>query len=164
MKILHLEPHLHFSRPEIALKNQRNLEEILVTAQRRTERITDVPISITAFGQEEADRRGVFDIGGVARITPNLTLANFGNTISRVSIRGVDSDAGAGTTGAVYLTVVNHGADNAIIRALSPVAERAGLPGGSGRPRLARARSPRRGRRAHGCVLRCRTGIQPSDD
>lgn len=37
--------------------------------------------------------------------------------------------AGAGTTGAVYLTVVNHGADNAIIRALSPVAERAGLHG-----------------------------------
>jgi len=81
------------------------LEEILVTAQRRTERITDVPISITAFGQEEADRRGIFDIGGVARITPNLNLANFGNTISRVSIRGVDSDAGAGTTG-IYINDV----------------------------------------------------------
>ncbi len=81
------------------------LEEIIVTAQRRAERITDVPISITAFGQEEADRRGVTGIADVARITPNLSLANFGNTISRVSIRGVDSDAGAGTTG-IYINDV----------------------------------------------------------
>ena len=85
--------------------NSGALEEIIVTAQRRAERITDVPISITAFRQEEADRRGVIDIGGVARITPNLNLANFGNTISRVSIRGVDSDAGAGTTG-IYINDV----------------------------------------------------------
>ena len=81
------------------------LEEIIVTAQRRAERLSDVPISITAFGQDEADRRGVFDIADVARITPNLNLANFGNTISRVSIRGVDSDAGAGTTG-IYINDV----------------------------------------------------------
>ena len=81
------------------------LEEIIVTAQRREDRITDVPISITAFGQDEADRRGVFDVGDVARITPNLNLANVGNTISRVSIRGVDSDAGAGTTG-IYVNDV----------------------------------------------------------
>jgi len=36
---------------------------------------------------------------------------------------------GAGTTGVAYLTVTNHGADNAIIGAQSPVAERAGLHG-----------------------------------
>jgi copper(I)-binding protein len=37
--------------------------------------------------------------------------------------------AGAGTTGVAYLTVINHGPDNAIIGALAPVAERAGLHG-----------------------------------
>ena len=37
--------------------------------------------------------------------------------------------AGAGTTGVAYLSVINHGPDNAIIGALAPVAERAGLHG-----------------------------------
>ncbi len=37
--------------------------------------------------------------------------------------------AGAGTTGVAYLTITNHGSDDAIIGALSPVAERAGLHG-----------------------------------
>ena len=81
------------------------LEVITVTAQRRTERITDVPVSISAFGQDEADRRGILSIEDVARITPNLTIDNFGNTIARVAIRGVDSSAGSGTTG-IYINDV----------------------------------------------------------
>ncbi len=81
------------------------LEEIMVTAQRREQALTDVPVSITALGRDEADKRGVLNIEDVARITPNLTLANFGNTIQRISIRGVDSDAGAGTTG-IYINDV----------------------------------------------------------
>ena len=78
---------------------------ITVTAQRREEKITDVPVSITAFGQGDADRRSIADIGDVARIVPNLNFSDFGNTIRRVAIRGVDSSAGSGTTG-IYINDV----------------------------------------------------------
>lgn len=78
---------------------------IIVSAQRRDQDISDVPISIAAFSQQDADRRGVEDIADIARITPNLTLTNTGTTVNRISIRGVDSSAGSGTTG-IYINDV----------------------------------------------------------
>lgn len=100
-----------FASPSLAQSEDPESENgyardvITVTAQRREEKITDVPVSVTAFSQEAADRRGVEDISDIARITPNLNLANFGNTIQRVAIRGVDSSAGSGTTG-IYINDV----------------------------------------------------------
>ncbi|MCG8441689.1 MAG: TonB-dependent receptor [Caulobacterales bacterium] len=80
-------------------------DQIVVTAQRREERLVDVPISVTAIGQLEADRRSIATIEDIARITPNLNLTLEGDNNIRVAIRGVDSDAGAGTTG-IYINDV----------------------------------------------------------
>jgi outer membrane receptor protein involved in Fe transport len=77
----------------------QQLDEIIVTAQRRNQQLSDVPISVTAYSQEDSDRRGLITFEDVARVTPNLTLNNLGTTIARVAIRSVDSSAGSGTTG-----------------------------------------------------------------
>ncbi len=50
------------------------IEEITVTAQRRAERLTDVPISITAYSDQRMDQQGVRNIDDIARLTPGITL------------------------------------------------------------------------------------------
>ena len=74
-------------------------QEIVVTAQRVSQIASRVPISISAYTQETMDRKGVKTIEDVARFTPGVTFDAGDNS---VSIRGISSGAGAGTTG-VYI-------------------------------------------------------------
>jgi len=78
------------------------LQEITVTATRREESLSKVPISIAAIGQKDMDSRGVKEIDGLARYTPGLVLGRQLNGGNNISIRGISSGAGAGTTG-VYI-------------------------------------------------------------
>lgn len=52
------------------------LEAIVVTAQRRSERLQDVPISITAASAETLTRAGVTDTQSLAIVTPGLQLTS----------------------------------------------------------------------------------------
>jgi outer membrane receptor protein involved in Fe transport len=80
-----------------------SLEEVIVTAQKRSETILSVPISITALSQDALDRQGIKDLSDIARTTPSLTISsNNGLGYSNVSIRGIASATGAATTG-VYI-------------------------------------------------------------
>src|SRR5208283_2063940 len=76
------------------------LEEIVVTATRREESISKVPISITAFSQESLDQRGILDLTELVRFTPGVSIDTTGT--NQISIRGISSAAGAGTTG-IYI-------------------------------------------------------------
>ncbi len=82
------------------------LEEIIVTAQRRTERLQDVPISVSVMSQAAMDAQGTRSIDDVARLTPSVSYVrgavNNNFESSNISIRGIDSSAGAATTG-LYL-------------------------------------------------------------
>src|SRR3984957_4694620 len=76
------------------------LTEIVVTATRHEESLSKVPISVTAMTQEALDIRGVKDFQDVARFTPGVNIDNSGT--NNISIRGIASTGGAGTTG-IYL-------------------------------------------------------------
>ena len=81
------------------------LEEVVVTAQRREQRIQDVPISVTALSQEQMDAQGVRSVDEVARLTPGITFQRAdarNGAMSTISIRGIASTGGASTTG-VYI-------------------------------------------------------------
>ena len=86
------------------------LEEVVVTATRRSERLQDVPISVTAFSQEKMDMQGLRNIDDVTRLTPGVAFsrngtgssANYNDESSDINIRGIDSAAGASTTG-IYI-------------------------------------------------------------
>jgi iron complex outermembrane recepter protein len=83
------------------------LGEIVVTAQRRSERLQDVPMSIQAFSQEALDQQGVRSVDDLTRVSPGVTFlrngmsssGNYNDEDSDISIRGIDSTAGAATTG-----------------------------------------------------------------
>jgi outer membrane receptor protein involved in Fe transport len=76
------------------------LEEVVVTATRREESLSKVAVSVTAITQEGLDLRGIKDIQDVARFTPGIKVDNSGT--SNISIRGIASSGGAGTTG-IYI-------------------------------------------------------------
>ena len=76
------------------------LQEIVVTATRREESMSKIAVSVTAITQEGLDLRGIKDIQDVARFTPGFKVDNSGT--SNISIRGIASSGGAGTTG-IYI-------------------------------------------------------------
>jgi iron complex outermembrane receptor protein len=49
-------------------------EEIMVTAQKRTQSLQDVPIALSAFTAEKMDRAGVNDMSDLSRLVPALEL------------------------------------------------------------------------------------------
>jgi len=64
------------------------LEEIVVTAQKRTESLQDVPIAISAFSEEGLRARGFDELSDLQFHVPTLQFTNF-QAISFVSIRGI---------------------------------------------------------------------------
>ena len=93
-----------------ASASEAGLEEIVVTATRREERLQNVPISVLAFTQSKLDEEGLKTIDDLARLSPGLTLlrnamsssGNYNDEGTDINIRGVDSAAGTSTTG-IYI-------------------------------------------------------------
>lgn len=63
--------------------------DILVTATRRAERIQDVPISISAFQQEELTTKGIVGFEGIARETPGIVLNRPTQNFNNFTARGI---------------------------------------------------------------------------
>jgi iron complex outermembrane recepter protein len=86
------------------------LEEIVVTATRRSERLQDVPISVSAFSQDKLDSQGLRNVDDLTRLTPGVAFtrngtgssANYNDENSDINVRGIQSSAGTSTTG-VYV-------------------------------------------------------------
>ena len=69
---------------------ERLVEEIVVTAQKREQYLSDVGIAVTAFTGDDVRRLGFSEPVDVAAQTPNLNINNtFGTGIANVSIRGI---------------------------------------------------------------------------
>jgi iron complex outermembrane recepter protein len=66
------------------------LEEIIVTAQKRSENLQDVPISVVAISAQQIKDAGITDIRNLAILTPGLTVTSEGNeAITTARIRGI---------------------------------------------------------------------------
>ena len=76
---------------ERANEAARGEEVIFVTARRRAENITDVPLSITAYSGEQLENEGALDLTDIGDTTPNVTLEASRGTNSTLTafIRGV---------------------------------------------------------------------------
>lgn len=63
--------------------------DIIVTATRREERIQDVPLSITAFSQEQLSEKGIVGFEGIARETPGVILNRPTQNFNNFTARGI---------------------------------------------------------------------------
>jgi iron complex outermembrane receptor protein len=84
-------------------KESNSNDEIIVTANRREQSLSKVPVSIAAYDQEQMAKQSVRAFEDIARLTPglNFSRANRGNG-NFVSIRGISSNTGASTVG-IYI-------------------------------------------------------------
>lgn len=68
------------------------LSEIVVTAQRRAENIQDVPVAVTALGEQTLSDLRVTDVNDLSGLAPNLVVLNQGiASIPNIAIRGITS-------------------------------------------------------------------------
>jgi iron complex outermembrane receptor protein len=65
------------------------LEEVIVTAQKRSERIQDVPMSITAVSRDELSKEGVFSPADLEKVAPGFTYRQSQNGTPVYAIRGI---------------------------------------------------------------------------
>lgn len=74
-----------------ATRAEDKVEEIIVTAQKRAERLQDVPISITAITSSQLETRGIEGAATLAGIAPNVHFTNVPaqTTGGAIFIRGI---------------------------------------------------------------------------
>ena len=90
-------------QPAETAPNTTGLQEIVVTAQKRSENLQNVPISVTAIGGNQISQLHASTLQGLNGTVPNIQLNNFSNTPNSavISIRGigvVEPDPYAGNT------------------------------------------------------------------
>ncbi|MFC6977432.1 TonB-dependent receptor plug domain-containing protein [Microbulbifer taiwanensis] len=70
--------------------NHRELEEVVVTAQKREQNLQDVPVAVTAVSGEQLQEAVIKDIFDLQTNTPGLVAGqNQTNTTSNFAIRGI---------------------------------------------------------------------------
>ena len=82
------------------------LEEVLVTAQKRSESVNDVPITITALAGEKFAELGLTDTRDLGKVTPGFTFSKSGVGTPVYTLRGVgfnDQSFFASPTVSVYV-------------------------------------------------------------
>jgi len=79
------------------------LEDIIVTAEKRSESLEKVPLSIVAFSSESLAELGTEDFSSLAARIPGVTLNSAGPGRSSYSIRGIASVGGNAPTTGLYV-------------------------------------------------------------
>ena len=93
------------SSPSVSDANEERglrAETIIVTAQKREQRLSDVPMSIAALTGEQLYSRGISDFADLALSVPGVAVQDTG-TSRRITIRGVGNVTGRNSLVGVYL-------------------------------------------------------------
>ena len=85
--------------PPQAVELQPQLAEIVVTAEKRSERLQEVPMSVSALSSGTLQAMGAENFTDYARAIPGLTFTDAGAGRQTPAIRGINPSAGAGTVG-----------------------------------------------------------------
>ena len=94
--------------PVLALAQDADMvPEVVVTAQKRSENVRDVPLSISVLSSDQLEKQHIANYGDLARTVPGLSFTNTGSSgLSRITLRGISSSQGSATVG-VYLNDVS---------------------------------------------------------
>ncbi|MEM1261268.1 MAG: TonB-dependent receptor [Pseudomonadota bacterium] len=66
---------------------RETLDVIVVTARQREESIQDIPVAVTAFSEDDFDKRAILDLTDVARFTSGFNFEDFGGGFGTPVIR-----------------------------------------------------------------------------
>ena len=75
-----------------SLAGAQALEEVIVTARRREETLQDIPVTVTAIGEQQIQQGMVMDLRDVGRLVPNMQVYSAGSgSGSGIYLRGIGS-------------------------------------------------------------------------
>ncbi|MCG2841791.1 TonB-dependent receptor [Sandaracinobacter sp. RS1-74] len=86
------------------------LEDIIVTAQKRDQRIVDVPVNVTAWSGDSLQRMGITQMNELSAFVPGLNIQEQSANNPGFVIRGITSDSGSAQE-AARVTVYYNGVD-----------------------------------------------------
>ncbi|MDG1474270.1 MAG: Plug domain-containing protein, partial [Porticoccaceae bacterium] len=85
----------------------QQVEEVIVTATKRSESVQDIPMAISVLGQETLGNLNITDLEDYVTMLPNVSYITLGPGNGNVYIRGIssggESSLGANPSVAVYL-------------------------------------------------------------
>lgn len=92
------------------------LDEITVTAQKRTETLAEIPMSITVLGGERLEREQILNFEDLVAAVPGFSIngSTHGNT--RITLRGINTGGVASTVG-VYVDDMPFGSSSGLANA-----------------------------------------------
>jgi len=104
----------------IAAEPSDQLSEVVVTAQKRTEDIKDIPISVSAISGAQLTEHHIADYDDITRAVPGVSFqAGASPGLDNIEIRGVSSTSGSATVG-IYIDEVSVTTKNLFDGAVQP--------------------------------------------
>jgi iron complex outermembrane receptor protein len=74
------------TKPAAAAAASNTIEELVVTAEKRSQSLQDVPVAISAYTSEKRDLLGINSVQDMTNFTPGLA---YSSQLDRISLRGV---------------------------------------------------------------------------
>ena len=99
-----------------AQESERAVEEIIVTAQKRDEALTDIPMSVTVLSGDFLERVRADSFEDFVALIPGFSLESSTAGVNRITLRGINT-GGVATTVGVYVNDVPFGSSSGLANA-----------------------------------------------
>src|ERR1700722_20294072 len=115
-----------------AQSSTNSIETIVVTAEKRSEEVKNVPMSVTVVGQDELNNLNIRDFEDLMAQVPGLDVSEGDPTHPVLTLRGINA-GGDGATVGVYLDETPYGSRHALAHGTDtrPHLDTVGKPGGA---------------------------------
>jgi len=90
-----------------------NLDEVVVTAQKVSQSVVDVPLSISVLGSDDLEKTQSLNIQDYVKLVPGLQLTQATPGFGRLVLRGINTGGAAATVG-VYVDETPFGSSSGI--------------------------------------------------
>lgn len=100
----------------VAQEDDDVVDVITVTAQKRSEALSDVPMSITVLGGELLERQQIYNFEDLVSMVPGFSINSSTTGVTRITLRGINTGGVASTIG-VYIDDVPFGSSSGLANA-----------------------------------------------
>lgn len=90
-----------------------NLGQVIVTAQKRAETLSEIPMSVSVVSGEELERNQADNFQDLVSLVPGLSINSNTRGVTRISLRGINTGGVASTVG-VYVNDVPFGSSSGL--------------------------------------------------
>ncbi len=101
------------AQPSAQTVSVQTLQEVVVTAQKREEKLHDVPMGVSAVTGEQLDQMRLTDFQDLQALVPGLSVQEGQPGFTRITLRG-ENVGGIGSTVTVYVDDTPIGSSNAL--------------------------------------------------